>query len=129
MFYLIIINNSIFISNFTISIEVVSYKIDIFFTHDNKLIISYCSGKEDCGINKFCKQIWVQKYFLRNDNLFEPYVTLWSYNNDNRYISCDEMGEDYQYKIVCLYVAGDYKEQVILFSNDLNNIKQDWLME
>ena len=39
------------------------------------------------------------------------------------------MGEDYQYKIACLYVAGDCKEQVTLFSNDLNNIKQDWLME
>ncbi len=39
------------------------------------------------------------------------------------------MDEDYQNKIACLYVAGDCKVQVTLFSNDLNNIKQDWLME
>ena len=123
------IKESIFTSNSTITIEVVSYKIDIFVTHDNKLIVSYCSGKEDCGSDKYCKQIRVQKYFLRHDNLFEPYGTLWRYNSDNRYISCVEMGEDYQYKIACLYVAGDCKEQVTLFSNDLNNIKQDWLME
>ena len=124
------IQESRFSTTSTITIEVVSYKIDIFVTHDDKLIVGYCSGKENCPEgNKYCKQIRIQKYILGDENYFSPYGTLWTHNSDNRYISCVEMGASYEYKIACLYVSGDCKEQVTLFSNDLVNVKQDWLME
>ena len=124
------IQESRFQSNSTFTIKVVSYKIDLFVTHDSKLIVSYCSGEENCpNDNKYCKQIRIQKYVLNNDNYFISEGNLWTHNSDNRYISCIEMREAYQYKIACLYVSGDCNEQVTLFSNDFSTIKQDWRMD
>ena len=81
------------------------------------MIISYCSEIQSCVPSTLgCNKIKVQKYYLDyTTNIFKTIGNIWEIQSDNRYISCVEMGEDYQYKITCLYVAGDCKEQVTIF--------------
>ena len=107
--------------------EVVSFKIDIYVISSNLFLIGYCSGKENCGDDKMCKKIRVQKYKFDNTG-FSAVGTLWEISSDNRYISCVQMGNDYQNKIICQYVEVDCNEHVNIFSNDLVS-KQDWIME
>ena len=101
---------------------VISFKIDVYVTHENNMIISYCSGKEICEEGEsLCKIIKVQKFTLDyNTNTFYPIGNLWEVNSDNRYISCVEMGENVDYKILCLYITENCNEQISIYDKNLN---------
>ena len=100
---------------------VISYKIDIFVTHENNMIISYGSSKLSCEEGEIkCRKIKVQKYSLDyTTNTFYTIGTIWEIDSDNRYISCVEMGITVHYKILCLYITQGCQEQISIFDNNL----------
>ena len=103
--------------------NVISFKIDLFVTHDKQLIVGYCS---QTSTNK---EIRVQKYNLDyTTNKFNPVGdSPWTVSSDNRYISCVEMGESVDYKIICIYITYFCEEHLSLFDNNLNVKKTESL--
>ncbi len=103
--------------------NVISFKIDLFVTHDKQLIVGYCS---QTSTNK---EIRVQKYSLDyTTNKFNPVGdSPWTVSSDNRYISCVEMGESVDYKIICIYITYLCEEHLSLFDNNLNVKKTESL--
>ena len=104
--------------------NVISFKIDLFVTHDKQLIVGYCSQ-----ISQDNNVIKVQKYNLDyTTNKFNPVGdSTWSVGSDNRYISCVEMGESVDYKIICIYITYECQEKISLFDNNLNERKFELL--
>ena len=111
--------------------HVISYKIDIFVTHENNMIISYCSEIQSCVPSTLgCNKIKVQKYYLDyTTNIFKTIGNIWEIQSDNRYISCVEMGENVDYKILCLYITQLCNEEISIFDKNLNKQQSHYLLQ